>query len=77
MGKLAAQKMDLVKRILETEDGEVLRSVDEVLSGGVQYSFTAEEMAVFQDRLARYQADGSSSSDWATVKRKLKAKLRS
>jgi len=76
MGKLASKQVALAKQILETEDEAVLRSVDELLNGGVRFSFTADEIAEFQARLASYSSGSSEGADWATVKRRVKARLR-
>lgn len=71
MSSLAEQKIALAKRILETNDAALLRSVDELVSGR-PYTFSAEELASFERIREAHLAGKGNSSTWPEVRKRVR-----
>lgn len=71
MSELAQQKIALAKRILETNDAALLRSVHELISGG-PFSFSDEEIAGLEEIRRAHLAGEGSSSTWPEARKRIR-----
>ncbi|MDQ3101514.1 MAG: hypothetical protein M3R08_09010 [Bacteroidota bacterium] len=72
MGKQAEKKIELAKKILDLEDADMLRSVDELVNGGPFKLSKAELEEVKAIRDQHLKGKGSSDS-WPNVKKRMQA----
>lgn len=75
MGKQAEKKIELARKILDTQDEDLLRSVEELVNGGPFKLSKVELKEVKEIRDRHIQGDGGSSS-WPDVKKRVQAIVR-
>jgi hypothetical protein len=75
MGKHAKKKIELARKILDTQDEDLLRSVEELAYGGPPKLNNAELKAIKEIRDRHIQGDGRSSS-WPHVVKRVQAMVR-
>lgn len=71
MSKLAAKRIELAKQVLDTTDPGKLEAMEDVLRGYVD--FTPAQIAEFEAQLARIERGEEPASNWADVKKRLRA----
>jgi hypothetical protein len=69
MSKLAAKRIELAKQVLDTTDPGKLEALEDVLRGSVE--FTPEQIAEFEEQLARIERGEEPTSSWSDVKKRI------
>ncbi|QQR87888.1 MAG: hypothetical protein IPJ76_06595 [Flavobacteriales bacterium] len=75
--KLNELKLALVQQILNSEDADELRTVDEVLNHGTVFKLSAKEKAELDKDFAAYRSGKGRNSSWAEVKAYARQRARS
>jgi hypothetical protein len=70
MSKLAAKRIELAKQVLDTTDPGKLEALEDVLRGSVE--FTPEQIAEFEEQLARIERREEPTSSWSYVKQRIR-----
>ena len=68
---IQAEKLELIERIIRTDDEAVLEQVRAVLEAPIP----ATHRIILDERLAAHQADPQAGEDWQTVQARIKSKL--
>ena len=69
---LPAEKLELIEKIIRTDDEGILEQVRAILEEG---PIPATHRAILDERLAAHQADPQAGEDWETVQARIKGKL--
>ena len=70
MDKQAEKKIELAKKILDLEDADMLRSVDELVNGG-PFKLSKAELKEVKAIRDRHLKGGGSSDSWLNVKKRM------
>jgi len=68
---IQAEKLELIERIIQLENQDILQQVKALLEEPIP----ATHRAILDQRLAAHQADPQAGEDWQTVQARIKDKL--
>lgn len=68
---LQAEKLELIEKIIRTDDEAILEQVRTILEEPIPPTLRA----ILDERLAAHQADPQAGEDWETIQARIKGKL--